>query len=191
MHVAFFIVIALALGLCDMLLFRRCAEATPIRLSSGLLAALAVAVIHVFMYWLGAFIGNLIQLESIDNPMLFARENAYICLGLFLIVVIKMLFPYLRREPRLPLFSLGSASSVLAMAFASGINVLLLGIGTGFVEQGIRIHCIVWPLFIATFIFGYLGVMYGRQKVQMRPRRWMVAACILLLGVGIAAVVNA
>jgi hypothetical protein len=32
--------------------------------------------------------------------------------------------------------------------------------------------------------------MFGRQKVTMRPRRWMIIACILLLGCGIAAVVN-
>jgi hypothetical protein len=33
--------------------------------------------------------------------------------------------------------------------------------------------------------------MFGRQKVQLRPRRWMILASVLLIAVAIAAVVNA
>lgn len=191
MSIVSYIVIALALGIVNMLLFRRCGEATPVRLTAGLVIVLAVAVIHVILYYLGSRVGSLLSLHSPDDPFMYADVNAYIFLGLTLMVIIKMFAPYLRKEPRLPLFNLGDRRSVVAMAVATGINVLLVGIGTGFAEQGHAVHKIVWPLLTASLLLGYLGLMFGRQKVQLRPRRWMVVACVLLLGTAIAACVNA
>ena len=191
MSIVSYIVIALALGIVNMLLFRRCGEATPVRLTAGLVIVLAVSVIHVILYYLGSRVGSLLSLHSPDDPFMYADVNAYIFLGLTLMVIIKMFAPYLRKEPRLPLFNLGDRRSVVAMAVATGINVLLVGIGTGFAEQGHAVHKIVWPLLTASLLLGYLGLMFGRQKVQLRPRRWMVVACVLLLGTAIAACVNA
>ena len=191
MSIASFIVIALALGLCNMLLFRRCTEAAPVRLSVGLAIALTVAAIHVAFFWVGILLGSLLRLQSPSSPDLYADANAYIFLGLTLAVVLKLLVPYLRREPRLPLFDLSHTLSVLSLAAATGMDVLLLGIGAGFVAPDANAHLVVWPLLVSATLLGYLGVMYGRQKVQLRPRRWMVVACVLLLGVAIAAVVNA
>ena len=191
MSIVSYIVIALALGIVNMLLFRRCGEATPVRLTAGLVIVLAVAVIHVILYYLGSRVGSLLSLHSPDDPFMYADVNAYIFLGLTLMVIIKMFAPYLRKEPRLPLFNLGDRRSVVAMAVATGISVLLVGIGTGFAEQGHAVHKIVWPLLTASLLLGYLGLMFGRQKVQLRPRRWMVVACVLLLGTAIAACVNA
>ena len=191
MSIVSYIVIALALGIVNMLLFRRCGEATPVRLTAGLVIVLAVTVIHVILYYLGSRVGSLLSLHSPDDPFMYADVNAYIFLGLTLMVIIKMFAPYLRKEPRLPLFNLGDRRSVVAMAVATGINVLLVGIGTGFAEQGHAVHKIVWPLLTASLLLGYLGLMFGRQKVQLRPRRWMVVACVLLLGTAIAACVNA
>ena len=191
MSIVSYIVIALALGIVNMLLFRRCGEATPVRLTAGLVIVLAVAVIHVILYYLGSRVGSLLSLHSPDDPFMYADVNAYIFLGLTLMVIIKMFAPYLRKEPRLPLFNLGDRRSVVAMAVATDISVLLVGIGTGFAEQGHAVHKIVWPLLTASLLLGYLGLMFGRQKVQLRPRRWMVVACVLLLGTAIAACVNA
>ena len=47
MHIAAYIVLALAFGISNMLLFRRCAEPTPIRLSRGLLITLVVAAVQL------------------------------------------------------------------------------------------------------------------------------------------------
>lgn len=191
MSIVSYLVIALALGLVNMILFRRCGEVTPVRLSAGLLIAASVAAIHVVFYWVGAAIGSLMSLHSAEDPMMYDDFNAYIFLGMVLIVAIKMLAPYLRREPRLPVFDLRRPAMTLAMAAATGINVLLLGIGVGFVDPGYSIHKIIWPLLVACLLLGYLGLMFGRQKVELRPRRWMIVSCVLLLGVAIAAVVNA
>ena len=191
MSIVSYIVIALAMGIVNMLLFRRCGEATPVRLSVGLLYVLIVSVIHTACLYLGSMVGSLLSLHSLDDPYMYSDINAYIFLGMCIVVIIKMLAPYLRKEPRLPLFNLDDSRSVLAMAVATGINVLLVGIGTGFVENGYAVHKLIWPLLTASFLLGYLGLMFGRQKVQMRPRRWMVVACVLLLGTAIAACVNA
>ena len=191
MSLVSYIVIALALGIVNMLLFHRCGEATPVRLSAGLLIALVVSAIHVIMYYLGNMLGGLLSLHSPSDLYMYADVNAYIFLGLTIVVILKMLVPYLRRDPRLPLFSLRSSGSVVAMAVATGINVLLLGMGTGFVEQGHAVHKIVWPLLIASLLLGYLGLMFGRQKTALRPRRWMILACVLLLVTATAACINA
>lgn len=191
MSIVSYIVLALALGLVNMLLFRRCGEATPVRLSTGLLQVLMVSAIHTALLYLGSLVGSLLNLHSPDDPYMYADVNAYIFLGMSVVVIVKMLTPYLRKEPRLPLFNLDDSRAVLAMAAATGVNVFLVGIGTGFVETGQAVHKLIWPLLTASILLGYLGLMFGRQKVQLRPRRWMVAACVLILGVAIAAVVNA
>lgn len=191
MSLVSYIVIALALGIVNMLLFRQCGEATPVRLSAGLLIVLVVSAIHVIMYYLGGLLGGLLSLHSPSNPHMYADVNAYIFLGLTIIVILKMGVPYLRKDPRLPLFSLRNSGSVLAMSVATGINVLLIGIGTGFASTSFNLHKILWPLLIASLLLGYWGLMLGRQKVQLRPRRWMVVACIFLLATAIAACVNA
>ena len=191
MSIVSYIVLALALGISSMLLFRRCGEATPVRLSAGLLTVVEVSAIHVLFLYLGHLLGRLLCLYSPTDPHMYDDVNAYIFLGITITVIVKMLSPYLRREPRLAVFDLRSGKAVLAMAAATGINVLLIGIGTGFVESGYAVHKIIWPLLTADILLGYLGLMFGRRKVALRPRRWMIVCCVLLLGVAIAATVNA
>lgn len=186
-----YIVIALAFGICTMLLFRRCAEATPVHLLPGLGVVAAVAVVHAALYWLGTTVGDMLAFRSPEEPGRYSDLNSYVFLGLAAMVALKMMGPYLRREAQLPLFNLADWWAVLAMAVATGVNVLLTGVGVGFVDPQPSIHKVLWPLLTASLLLGYLGLMFGRQKVDLRPRRWMIIACILLLGVAIAAVINA
>lgn len=193
MSIISFIIIAIALGISTMVLMKRCAEATPVRLSAGLLIATMVAMVHTVLFIVGMLAGNLLRFESADDPFAYAEVNALVLMGMTVVVLLKLLFPYLRREPKLAVFPLsGGLGRTLLMTVASGINIFLLGMGVGFVallSQGV--HRAVWPLFTLTLLFSYLGIMYGRQKVEMRPRRWIIISCVLLLGVAIAAVVNA
>lgn len=193
MSIISFIIIAIALGISTMVLMERCAEATPVRLSAGLLIATMVAMVHTVLFIVGMLAGNLLRFESADDPFAYAEVNALVLMGMTVVVLLKLLFPYLRREPKLAVFPLnGGLGRTLLMTVASGINIFLLGMGVGFVallSQGV--HRAVWPLFTLTLLFSYLGIMYGRQKVEMRPRRWIIISCVLLLGVAIAAVVNA
>lgn len=193
MSIVSYFVIALAFGLVNMLLFRRCGEVTPVRLSEGLLIVLGQSAIHAVMFYLGGLLGILLSLHSPSDPAMYADVNAYIFLGIVLVVIVRMLFPYLRKEPRLPLFALdkGSVLAFSSMVVVTGINVFLVGLGAGFTEMVNPVHKMLWPMFGMSFVLGYFGLMFGRQKVQMRPRRWMVVACVLLLGTAIATCVNA
>lgn len=192
MHVATYIVLALAFGINAMLLMRRCAEATPVKLTKGIAIMLIVSAINSLLFLLGMSIGDLLRIEGTNAPQIYARTNAYIFLGMVVIVTLRMLLPYLRRKPQLAVFDLRNWGSIIAMAVAIGINILLIGLGLGFVNAlSNSIHWAVWPLFISILLLGYIGMMFGRQKVEMRPRRWMIVACILILGCAIAAVVNA
>ena len=192
MHIAAYIVLALAFGICNMLLFRRCAELTPIRLSRGLLVTIAVAAAQCALFLLGMLLGDLLRFELPDDSTAFAKANALIFLGLDIIVMLRMLKPYLRREPKLPLFDLTSNRACSALALTAAVNPLLVGLGAGFVASTDDMHK-VWPILmlVLMWLLGYWGVMLGRQKVAMRPVRWMIIAAVLLLGVGIAAMVNA
>ncbi|MBO4593556.1 MAG: manganese efflux pump [Bacteroidaceae bacterium] len=192
MHVATYIVLALAFGINTMILMRRCAEATPIKLTKGLGITFLVSIVSCLFFMLGISLGDLLRIEGSDAPQLYARTNAFISLGLAVFVSLRMLLPYLRRKPQLAVFDLRNWGSVAAMAVASSINILLTGLGLGFVNSlSGNIHWAIWPMFVSVLILGYLGIMFGRQKVEMRPRRWMIVACILIIGSAIAAVVNA
>ena len=192
MHVATYIVLALAFGINTMILMRRCAEATPIKLTKGLGITFLVSIVSCLFFMLGISLGDLLRIEGSDAPQLYARTNAFISLGLAVFVSLRMLLPYLRRKPQLAVFDLRNWGSVAAMAVASSINILLTGLVLGFVNSlSGNIHWAIWPMCVSVLILGYLGIMFGRQKVEMRPRRWMIVACILIIGSAIAAVVNA
>ena len=193
MSIVSYIVIALAMGIVNMLTFRRCGEASPVHLSEGLIIILVQSAMHAAFFYLGGLLGILLSMHSPSDPSMYSDTNAYIFLGMVLVVIIKMLFPYLRKELQLPVFDLGLGSvwAFSGMVVLTGINVFLIGIGAGFVELENPVHKMVWPLFGMSFLFGYLGLMLGRQKVQLRPRRWMVLACVLLLAVAIIACLKA
>lgn len=192
MHIATYIVLSLAFGISNMLLFRRCAELTPTRLTRGLWLSFIVAGVQAALFLGGMAIGNLLRFELPDNPDAFTNANALIFFGLTIFVMLRMLLPYLRREPKLPLFDLTNDKVRVALALTAAVNPLLVGLGAGFVASSAQFNLIL-PLvmWVLMWLLGYWGVMLGRRKVAMRPRRWMIVSSVLLLGVAIAAVVNA
>lgn len=192
MLIAAYIVLAIAFGISNMVLFYRCAEITPIRLSRGLFITFLVSVVQTVLFLLGMFLGDILRFELPTDAEAFSKTNSLIFLGLDLFVMLRMLMPYLKRDSQLPIFNLGSNSACVAMAFATAIKLLLVGLGAGFVASlAMDIHKALWPLIIILFLAGYWGLMLGRTKVNIRPRRWMIVASVLLLAVSIAAVVNA
>ncbi len=187
MSLVSYIVIATAFGILNMLLFRRCAEATPVRLSVGLTISLLVAAVHALLLWLGAWLGNTFRFELAADPMAFQSANCWIFFALALFVGLRTALPYLRREPKLPVFSLEGFGQVVLLAAATGINVFLVGVGIGFADSVLHTHRCIWPMLTMCVLLGYLGVMFGRQKVAVRPRRWAFVAALMVLGVAVAA----
>ena len=187
MRIATYIVVALAFGIADMLLFRRCAQASPIPLVRGLLVALFTAAVQSALFLLGMAAGSLLRFELPDDADAFGRANAFVFVGLDLFVMLRMLWPYLRKEARLPVFDLASFGATAALAVASGVNLLLLGLGMGFAASGdVGFHSALWPLLVLLSLASYWGIMLGRRNVAMRPRRWILVACILLMGLAIS-----
>ncbi len=193
MSIVSFIVIAIAFGISAMLLMRRCTEAAPVMLSSGLLISFMVAVVHVALFCLGILLGNMLRFELPGEPEAFLKSNAFVFLGLAIMVSIKMMWPYRGRKTQPVAYDLNAGVfRVLLFIVATGVNGFLLGVGAGFVTPlAGHFHRAFWPLFVATFLFSYLGIMYGRQQVKLRPRRWMVVSAVILIVTAIAAVVNA
>ncbi len=176
-----------------MLLMRRCADAASISLSKGLLISFVVAVVHAALYCLGILLGNMLRFELPDNPEAFARANSFVLLGLSLFVAVKMMWPYLGKKTQPSAYDLNAGVfRVLLFTVATGINGFLLGIGAGFmVPLAGHLHSALWPLLVATFLFSYLGIMYGRQKVVLRPRRWIAMAALIIIATAVIAVVTA
>lgn len=193
MSIVSFIVIAIALGISAVLLMRRCAEASPVPLSAGLLISFTTAVFHAAMFCLGIRLGNMLRFELPDDADAFSRANSFVFLGMAIIVSIKMMWPYMGKKTQPMAYDLNAGTlRVLLFTIATGINGFLLGIGAGFVVSLVgHLHSALWPLLVSTFLFSYLGIMYGRQHVKLRPRRWMAVSAVILIVTAIAAVVNA
>lgn len=193
MSVVSFITLSIALGISAMMLMRRCTEGVPVQLSAGLLISLTLAVVHTALFCLGILSGNFLRFELPDNPDAFSRPNAYVFLGLSLFVAVKLLCPYMGRRAKPAAYDLNAGTlRIFLFTFATGINGFLLGIGVGFVALlSNHLHSALWPLLLSTFLFAYLGVMYGRQHVKLRPRRWMVVSALIIIVTAIAAVIAA
>lgn len=193
MSIVSFIVFAIALGISAMLLMRRCVEPSPVPLSTGLLISLTVAIVHAALFCVGMLLGNMLRFELPEDPDAFSRPNAFVLLGLALVVAVKSMWPYMGKNSTPVAYDLNAGTlRVLLFTIATGINGFLLGIGVGFVALlACHLHSALWPLLIATFLFSYLGIMYGRQHVKLRPRRWMAISSLILIVTAIAAVVNA
>lgn len=191
MYIVIFIVLSLALGISIMLLMHRSAEAAPVRLSSGILVSFATAVVHVALFCLGIWLGNKLLLTDNGNPASYAQQNAWVFFGLAVMVAIKQFLPYMGRRTKPAAYNLNvGIPQLLLLTVASGINVFLLGFGVGFVALlGESLHAAIWPLFAFTFLLAVLGVMFGRQHVPLRPRRWITLSSLIVFATALFVVI--
>ena len=182
MYIVFFIVLSLALGISVFLLMHRCADARPILLSSGVLVSFATAVMHVALFCLGIFLGNKFCFMENGDPLVYAKQNALVLLGLSIFVALKQLLPYMGRRTKPASYDLNAGVlQVFLLTIATGTNGFLLGFGVGFVAMlGECLHAALWPLFVMTFLFSVLGIMFGRQHVPLRPRRWIGLSSMII-----------
>lgn len=182
MYIVIFIVLSIALGISAMLLMHRSVEATPVRLSSGILISFATALVHVALFCLGIWLGNKLFLNNNGDPTPYVKQNALVFLGLAVMVALKQFLPYMGRRTKPAAYDLNAGFvQVFLFTVFTGINGFLLGFGIGFVAMlGECFHAALWPLFILTFLFSVLGIMFGRQHVPMRSRRWMGLSSLII-----------
>ena len=160
MSVIVFILFSFALGISVFLLMRRCADASPLPLSSGLLVAFTLSIVHVTLFILGILVGNQFQFADVENPDAVAKSNVMVFLGLAIVVAVKQALPYFGRKAQPLTFDLNLGTSrVFVFTIATGINGFLLGMGAGFVALlGANIHKALWPFFAFTFILSFLNI---------------------------------
>lgn len=182
MYIVLFIVLSMALGISAMLLMRRCVEAVPVQLSSGMLISFTLAVVHVALFCLGIYLGNKLHFVAPGDPTAYATQNALAFLGLAVVVAVKQLLPYMGRRTKPAAYDLNAGTTqVLLFTVATGVNGFLVGFGVGFVVRlGEYLHAALWPLFLLTFLFSMLGIMFGRQQVPLRSRRWMGLSSLII-----------
>lgn len=192
MIIIFFIVLSLALGISAMLLMYRCTEAAPVQLSSGMLVSFTTAVVHVVLFCLGIYLGNKLHFVDANDPTAYARQNALVLLGLAVIVALKQFFPYMGRRTQPAAYNLNAGVfQVVLFTVATGINGFLLGFGVGFVAVlGECFHAALWPLLVLTFLFSFLGIMFGRQHVPLRPRRWIGLSSMIIFVTALCVVLS-
>ncbi len=180
-----YILIALAFGTETMLFMRRHTEKVPVRLTQGAALASIVALVYAVMFLLGIRIGNILRFADPDMGASFDTANSLVFVGLAVVVVLKMLISLRRRKNReAVIYNIERYTTMVALAFAMGINVLIFGLGVGFLPATDGdLWRVAIPMFVAVLLLAYWGVMLGRQKVEIREKRWIFISVILLLAV--------
>lgn len=180
-----YILIALAFGTETMLFMRRHTEKVPVRLTQGAAIASIVALVYAVMFLLGIRIGNILRFADPDMGASFDTANSLVFVGLAVVVVLKMLISLRRRKNReAVIYNIERYTTMVALAFAMGINVLIFGLGVGFLPATDGdLWRVAIPMFVAVLLLAYWGVMLGRQKVEIREKRWIFISVILLLAV--------
>ena len=186
-----YILIAFAFGIETMLFMRRHTEKVPVRLTQGAALASIVALVYAVMFLLGIRVGNILRFADPDMGASFDTVNTLVFVGLSVVVVVKMLISLRRRKNHEPaIYNIERYTTMVALAFAMGINVLILGLGVGFLPATDGdLWRVAIPMFVMVLLLAYWGIMLGRQKVEIRENRWIFISVILLLSVVVYRVV--
>lgn len=176
MSVFSYILLALAVSLSAMVSVKNSAVAFPIRLTRGLGVAFLMAAMQCVMLSLGMFVANSMpQFE-------FQDYNNLIFIGLSVLVAVRYLYNVFSKNRREAAFDISNWGVVAALSLAVGMNVMLLGLALGF-KASLGSDCLkaLVPMFITMMLFVYCGIMLGRQKAEIKTRRWLFFATIFLL----------
>ena len=175
MSILEYIVLSLALSIETLLVVRKSAFKSDILLSRGLLVSFIIALIHSIFLGLGILVGNLLMFG-------FPEVDNLVYLGLMIVVAGRLLVTSLRKNDNHPSYEIKRISTTCALAVATGVNVLFVGLALGFrvyVENDILKSSI--PLFVLTFMFAYWAIMLGRREVEVNTKRWGLIGVLFLL----------
>ena len=179
MMLAAYILLSFALGIETLLVVRSCAMQVPIRLTRGLAVSFLLAVIQTFMLAAGILLGSRLQFRDADGAGLYDKVNGLVCLGLLVVLGLKLL-PR-RNKQTVRSFDISRWSTVTTLAFALGINVLIAGLAMGF-GYPVQLAKACIPMGAVVFLCAYLGIMMGRQNLAIRERRWSLFSVLFVLG---------
>lgn len=180
MSVIEYIILSIALTIPTLVVVRYSVHKLPIRLVRGLGVSFLLGAEQVILLLLGIVLGNILRFD-------LSEYDDLVYLGLLVFVALRMFLEAMglerkKKKGQRSIFNLSKWSTSLLLGVATGVNVLLAGLGLGFrvaIERDL--WCAAISLFVIAFIFCYLGIMMGRQKKAMREKRWMLMGVIFLL----------
>lgn len=181
-----YIVIALAFSIESMIVMRSQAKKTPIPLTKGLGVSALLAIACTLMMLAGLHLGNILRFEDASTPEAYTTANTLVFVGLCVFLIIKIVFRALRKKEKAATYDISRWPTIVALSLATGIDLLILGLGIGFLPHTINdsLKASI-PLLCSIFILSYLGIMFGRQKTPLRQRRWHIMSALLLLAITI------
>ena len=186
-----YILLALAIGINLLVTLRSCAMTTSIRLSRGLCDVIVIAVVYAVLLGLGLLLGNVLCFRDTYGDGSFDRVNSLVYLGLMIVTGVKMLASVWKKNQVTPAFDISRLGVTVVLAVATGVNVFLDGMALGFMVSFVEDF---WraaiPMAVVSFLLGYLGIMMGRQKKEIKERRWLLIAVLLLLVAAVFRVVE-
>lgn len=189
MSVLEFIILSIALSFEALIMMHGCAKMTPIKLTKGLGESFSIALVNAILIALGLWMGGKLRFtpqvtdpDAVSTTKMWLETDNLIYLGMIIFVAFRMLFGSRKRHNMVRPYDIEQYDTVLLLGIAIGINTFIVGLALGF-----RITFIdnVWratiPIVIIMTLFAFLGVMFGRQKKELRSRRYTLIAVLLLL----------
>lgn len=184
MSVFVYILFAAAMAMYVLVVLRGCAEVSPIKLTRGIAVSFAVALVYCLMMAIGVKVGSLLIFKDPDPDMAekMHQVNNMVFIGLNVVVAIRLMLLAFRKDRDSNSFDISRWSTVAALSLATGINLLLIGLAMGF-KVSLRPEAVkmLLPMLLMVFLFSYLAIMMGRQKMKMKSRRWLIIAVVFLL----------
>ena len=180
MNLISYIVLALVMGISALVAMRNSAEAHPVQLTRGIVISLILCVMFTLLMGVGMLVGDLLRFD-------YPSADKAVCAGLLLVVILKKLFSV--KSTTISAYNIEQLSSVLLVAMALGINVLLVGIGVGFLcVLPVDLWKMAVPTMLLVFLMSMWGIMLGRKQVDIRPRRWIYLGMLGLLVVALVGI---
>ena len=123
----------------------------------------------------GLFLGKALRFEPTELC-------GTIALALLVVVAVKMFITSLSKKER-PGYDLSKAATVLTLGIALGINTFITGLGLGMSTDNMKRTVLTTSIAIAVcgLFFSETGIMLGRQKKDLRERRYWIVALLLYL----------
>lgn len=189
MSVIEFIILSFALSFEAMIVMHGCAEQNRIKLTKGLGEAVCISVINALLILCGMWLGNLLRFtpDTIDpladstNSLLADTDNL-VYLGLMILVALRLMFRSGKKSRKVQPYDISRFSTALLLGVAVGVNTLIVGLALGFrIPVSENLWRAAIPLAVIMTLMAFFGIMLGRQKKELRARRYTLIAVLFLL----------
>ena len=163
---------------------RSCAYGATFRLTYGLAISAIAGLAQGLLFSAGAWLGRMVRYSS----TVFEQTNNLIFVGLTILVAVRWLLQVRRKDAALPSYDIASWRGATLFALAQGMTAFFLGLGYGVWAVRSSLGMCLVLVSIMVMIASYLGIMFGRRRVDMRVRRWQFLSAMLLIGSALAIV---